>query len=68
MKKKIEFFIVKCVCKGIELYMRKYRLYKSYYEVIPMTEEEFQKELTEKNTEQFCESYSERFGKYRVKN
>ncbi|RGN37407.1 hypothetical protein [Bacteroides oleiciplenus] len=68
MKTKIENFIAKCVCKGIELYMRKYRIYKSYYEMIPMTEEEFKKELTEKNTEQFCESYFERFNKYRTKN
>ena len=43
MKRRIENFLAKCVCKGIELYMRKYRLYKSYYEVIPMTEEEFKK-------------------------
>lgn len=65
MEKKIENFIAKCVCKGIELYMRKYRLYKSYYEVIPMTEEEFKKELTNTNTKEFCENYFERYDKYR---
>lgn len=45
--------------------MRKYRLYKSYYEVIPMTEEEFKKELTNTNTKEFCENYFERYDKYR---
>lgn len=67
MEKKIENFIARCVCKGIEMYMRKYRLYKSYYEVIPMTEEDFKNELTENNTEKFSESYFERFNKYRIK-
>lgn len=67
MKTRIENLIAKCVCKGIEMYMRKYRLYKSYYEVIPMTEEEFKNELAENNTKKFSESYFERFDKYRTK-
>lgn len=65
MKRRIENFLAKCVCKGIELYMRKYRLYKSYYEVIPMTEEEFKKELINTNTKEFCKNYFERYDKYR---
>ena len=67
MEKKIENFIARCVCKGIEMYMKKYRLYKSYYEILPMSDEEFRKELTEKNTEQFCESYFKNFDKYKAK-
>lgn len=29
MKNLIENFLAKCVCKGIELYMQKYRIYNS---------------------------------------
>lgn len=65
MKNLIENFLAKCVCKGIELYMRKYRLYKSYYEIIPMTDEDFKKELISTNTPEFCDSYFERHNKYR---
>lgn len=68
MKNIIENFLARCVCKGIEIYMKKHRLYKTYYEVIPMTEEEFKKEIKEKNTEQFCNTYHERFDKYRTTN
>ena len=66
MKRKIENIIARCVCKGIEMYMKKYRLYQSYYEVIPMTEADFKNELAENNTKKFSESYFERFDKYRI--
>lgn len=65
--KKIKKFIAECVCLGIEMYMQKYRLYKSYYEIIPMSDEEFRKELTEHNTEKFCESYFKNYNKYKTK-
>lgn len=41
MKNLIENFLAKCVCKGIELYMQKYRIYNSNDELIPMTNEQF---------------------------
>ncbi|MEQ3275841.1 hypothetical protein [Bacteroides thetaiotaomicron] len=67
MKKKIENFIAKCVCKGIELYMRKYRIYNSNEELISMTDEQFKEELTKHNTKKFCKYYFERYDKYKSK-
>ena len=67
MKKKIENFIARCVCKGIEMYMRKYCIYISHEELIPMSDEEFREELTKSNTDAFCEMYFERYDKYRKK-
>lgn len=51
MKRRIENFLAKCVCKGIELYMRKYRIYMSNDELIPMTDEQFKEELINHKTE-----------------
>lgn len=65
MEKRIENFIAKCVCKGIELYMRKYRIYNSNDELIPMSDEEFRKEMTEHSKKEFCEYYFKRYDKYR---
>lgn len=55
----------KCVCKGIELYMQKYRIYNSNDELIPMTNEQFKEELINHKTEKFCKYYFERYDKYR---
>lgn len=65
MKNLIENFLAKCVCKGIELYMRKYRIYMSNEELIPMTDEKFKEELVNHNSLNFCENYFERYDKYR---
>ncbi len=65
MEKKIENFIAKCVCKGIELYMRKYRIYNSNDELIPMSDKEFREELIGHNQKEFCEYYFKRYDKYR---
>lgn len=65
MKNLIENFLAKCVCKGIELYMRKYRIYMSNEELIPTTDEQFKEELVNHNSLNFCENYFERYDKYR---
>jgi len=65
MKRRIENFLAKCVCKGIELYMRKYRIYMSNDELIPMTDEQFKEELINHKTEKFSKYYFERYDKYR---
>ena len=65
MKNLIENFLAKCVCKGIELYMRKYRIYMSNEELIPMTDEQFKEKLVNHNSLNFCENYFERYDKYR---
>ena len=65
MKKKIENFLAKCVCKGIELYMRKYRIYNSNDELVPMSDEEFRDELISNNKKDFCDYYFNRYDKYR---
>lgn len=42
----IERFIAKCVCKGIELYFKKYRLATiGHIEIIPLDKEGFEKHL-----------------------
>lgn len=66
MKKRIENFLAKCVCKGIELYMRKNRIYNSNNELIPMSDKEFREELIEHNKKEFCEYYFKRYDKYRT--
>lgn len=43
MKNLIENFLARCVCKGIELYMQKYRIYNSNDELIPMTNEQLKR-------------------------
>ena len=65
MKKKIENFLAKCVCKGIELYMRKYRIYNSNDELIPMSDEEFRDELISNNKKDFWDYDCNRYDKYR---
>ena len=65
MKNLIENFLAKCVCKGIELYMRKYRIYMSNDELIPMTDEQFKEELINHKTEKISKYYFERYDKYR---
>lgn len=65
MKNLIENFLAKCVCKGIELYMQKYRIYNSNDELIPMTNEQFKEELINHKTEKFSKYYFERYDKYR---
>lgn len=66
MEKIIENFLAKCVCKGIELYMRKYRIYNSNNELIPMSDEQFRKELIEHSKKEFYEYYFKRYDKYRT--
>ena len=66
MEKRIENFLAKCVCKGIELYMRKYRIYNSNNELIPMSDEQFRKELIENRKKEFYEYYFKRYDKYRT--
>lgn len=42
----VERFISKCVCKGLELYFRKYRLAINHsIEIIPLKDEDFEKHL-----------------------
>ena len=65
MKRRIENFLAKCVCKGIELYMRKYRIYMSNEELIPMTDEQFKEKLVSHNFLNFGDTYFERYDKYR---
>lgn len=65
MKRRIENFLAKCVCKGIELYMRKYRIYMSNEELIPMTDEQFKEKLVSHNFLNFGDNYFERYDKYR---
>lgn len=67
MKRRIENFLAKCVCKGIEMYMRKYRIYTSHEELIPMSDEEFRKEVIEHTTETFSKKYFKRYDRYRIK-
>ena len=66
MKTRIENFIAKCVCKGIEMYMRKYRIYTSNDELIPMSDDDFKKELIANNEKEFCDYYFKRFDRYRI--
>ena len=66
MEKIIENFLAKCVCKGIELYMRKYRIYNSNNGLIPMSDEQFRKELIEHSKKEFYEYYFKRYDKYRT--
>lgn len=63
--KRIENFIARCVCKGIEMYMRKYRIYISNEELIPMTDEQFKEKLVSHNSLNFGDNYFERYDKYR---
>ncbi len=42
----IEKFMARCVCEGLELYFRKYRLtFNHSIEIIPLKEDDFKKHL-----------------------
>ena len=45
--------------------MRKYRIYNSNDELIPMSDEEFRDELVSNNKKDFCDYYFNRYDKYR---
>lgn len=60
MKKQIENFIVKCVCKGIEMYVSQHRFgFNGMLEMLPLTNEDFKKHLSKQLTEEAAKSYLE---------
>lgn len=58
MKKNIENFIAKCVCKGIEMYVSKHRFgFNGMIEMLPLTNQDFEKHLYTQLTEDAAKDY-----------
>lgn len=58
--KKIEKFIARCVCMGIEMYVRNHRFgFNGMLEMLPMTHSEFEKHIYKVLSSEAAKNYLE---------